>query len=54
VEQKWTDSHGEVRISVKTLVHQRGVDYIRKLLVTHGIRPIARVKTLSLFDEKAS
>jgi len=31
IEQKWTDKYGETRISLKTLVYQRGVDFIRKL-----------------------
>jgi len=32
VEQKWTDREGDTHISLKTLVYQRGVDYIRKLI----------------------
>lgn len=32
VEQKWTTRDGETRISFKTLVYQRGVEYIRRLL----------------------
>jgi prophage antirepressor-like protein len=32
IEQKWTDGEGETHISLKTLVYQRGVDYIRKLV----------------------
>lgn len=32
IEQRWTTPDGETRISIKTLVHQRGVDYIRRLL----------------------
>ena len=32
VEQKWTTKDGETRISFKTLVYQRGVEYIRRLL----------------------
>jgi phage antirepressor YoqD-like protein len=32
IEQKWTDNEGETHISLKTLVYQRGVDYIRKLI----------------------
>jgi phage antirepressor YoqD-like protein len=35
VEQKWTDKEGETHISLKTLVYQRGMDFIRKTL-THG------------------
>ena len=32
VEQKWTTKDGETRISFKTLVYQRGVEFIRRLL----------------------
>ncbi|GHU82775.1 hypothetical protein FACS189468_7320 [Spirochaetia bacterium] len=32
IEQKWTDNEGETHISLKTLVYQRGVDHIRKLI----------------------
>ena len=31
VEQKWTDKDGETHINLKTLVYQRGVDFIRRL-----------------------
>lgn len=30
VESKWSDPNGEIRITMKTLVYQRGLDYIRK------------------------
>jgi anti-repressor protein len=30
VETKWSDPTGEIRISYKTMVYQRGLDYIRK------------------------
>lgn len=33
VEQKWQDGKGETRISTKTLVLQKGLDYIRKALL---------------------
>ena len=33
IEQKYTPSPGETRISIKTLVYQKGLDYIRKVLV---------------------
>jgi anti-repressor protein len=36
IEQKVTTPDGETRISIKTVVFQRGVDYIRKLLIRHG------------------
>lgn len=32
IEQKWTTPDGETRISIKTLVYQKGLDYIRRLL----------------------
>jgi phage antirepressor YoqD-like protein len=32
IEQKFTDNEGETHISLKTLVYQRGVDFIRKLI----------------------
>ena len=32
IEQKWTDKEGETHISLKTLVYQRGIDFIRKLV----------------------
>ena len=32
IEQTYTDSRGETRINLKTLVYQRGVNYIRKLI----------------------
>jgi phage antirepressor YoqD-like protein len=32
IEQKWTDPEGETRVSLKTLVYQKGVDYIRRLI----------------------
>jgi anti-repressor protein len=31
VEQRWADSEGETHINLKTLVYQKGVDYIRNL-----------------------
>lgn len=34
VEQKYSIPTGETRISIKTLVYQKGVDYIRKVLDT--------------------
>ncbi len=32
IEQKWTDKEGETHINLKTLVYQRGVDFIRRLI----------------------
>ena len=31
VEQKWTTPEGETKINIKTLVYQKGLDYIRKI-----------------------
>lgn len=36
IEQKYNTPEGETRISIKTVVFQRGVDYIRKLLIHKG------------------
>ncbi len=36
IEQKWRTPEGETRITIKTVVYQRGVDFIRKLLVKKG------------------
>jgi prophage antirepressor-like protein len=32
IEQTWTDDKGETHINFKTLVYQRGMDYIRKII----------------------
>ena len=32
VEQKYTKPNGDIAINIKTLVYQKGVNYIRKLL----------------------
>lgn len=32
IEQKWTTPEGETKINIKTLVYQKGLDYIRKVL----------------------
>ena len=32
IEQKYTKPNGETQINIKTLVYQRGIDYIRKLV----------------------
>jgi anti-repressor protein len=32
IEQKWADSEGETRIALKTLVYQKGIGYIRRLV----------------------
>lgn len=34
IEQKYSTPDGEIRISIKTLVYQKGVDFIRKTLET--------------------
>lgn len=36
IEQKYTVQSGETRINIKTLVYQRGLDYIRKMLKRLG------------------
>jgi anti-repressor protein len=35
IEQKWTDKEGETHINLKTLVYQKGVEYIRNLINRH-------------------
>lgn len=32
IETTWTDDTGETHISLKTLVYQKGLDYIRRLI----------------------
>ena len=32
VERTWTDAKGDTHISLTTLVYQRGIDYIRKMI----------------------
>jgi len=32
IEQKWTTPEGETKISIKTLVYQKGLDFIRRQL----------------------
>lgn len=39
IEQKYTTPEGETRISIKTVVYQKGVDFIRKLLLQAGYQP---------------
>jgi phage antirepressor YoqD-like protein len=36
IEQQWTDKKGETCVYLKTLVYQRGVDFIRKVLHQGG------------------
>lgn len=40
IEQKYTTQDGEVRISIKTLVYQKGVDYIKGLLRKLGYKQV--------------
>lgn len=40
IEQKYTTQDGEVKISIKTLVYQRGVDYIKDLLRKLGYKQV--------------
>lgn len=37
VETQWTDKHGEPQISLKTLVYQKGLEYIRRQLHKAGV-----------------
>lgn len=39
IEQKWERPDGDIVISIKTLVYQQGVEYIRKLLLKLGYKP---------------
>jgi phage antirepressor YoqD-like protein len=32
IEQKYTDKEGETHINLKTLVYQRGIEFIRRVL----------------------
>ena len=32
IENKWTTQDGEIKISIKTLVYQKGIEYIRKIV----------------------
>lgn len=36
IESKFTGKYGETRISIKTVVYQKGLDYIRKLIKKEG------------------
>lgn len=38
IEQKYTLPNGDTKIRFKTLVYQKGLDYIRKLLIKNGYR----------------
>ena len=35
IESKWTDGNADTHISFKTVVYQKGLDYIRKLIEKH-------------------
>lgn len=39
IEQKYTGKDGMPQISYKTLVYQKGLDYIRQLLIKNGFTP---------------
>ena len=43
IEQKYATPDGEVRVSIKTLVYQKGVDYIRKVLKGKGFKETENV-----------
>ena len=32
IEQRWTTENGETKINIKTLVYQKGLDYIRRII----------------------
>lgn len=40
IESKWNDSYGDVKISFKTVVYQKGIEYISKLLKELGYQKI--------------
>lgn len=42
IEQKYSTPDGEVRINVKTLVYQKGVEYIRKVLTKLGYKEVEK------------
>ena len=44
IEQKYTKPDGTVCINIKTLVYQKGLDFIRKLLKEDNVVPLKRVK----------
>lgn len=35
IERSWTDDKGEAHVTLTTLIYQRGLDYIRKLVQAH-------------------
>lgn len=37
IESKWEDQDGDTHINLKTVVYQKGVDYIRKIILKHPI-----------------
>lgn len=44
IEQKYTKPDGTVCINIKTLVYQKGLDFIRKLLKEDNVVPLKRMK----------
>ena len=40
IEQKWHTPEGDTKIYIKTLVYQKGLDFIRKLLIEKGVSRI--------------
>jgi phage antirepressor YoqD-like protein len=40
IEQKWNTPNGETKINIKTLVYQKGLNYISKLIKANGDREI--------------
>jgi hypothetical protein len=45
IEQKWTTPEGETKISIKTLVYQKGLDFIRRQREQGGERELAKKLT---------
>lgn len=42
IEQRFSTPDGEVRVSIKTIVYQKGVDFIRKTLKGMGFKEVER------------
>jgi len=42
IEQKYNLPNGDTNISFKTLVYQKGLDYIRKILIQHGYKSLEK------------
>ncbi len=42
IEQKYNLPNGDTNISFKTLIYQKGLDYIRKILTKHGYKSLEK------------